>query len=117
MAITSGWGSENPGSIPGSPTMKFSLNLASTTILSFLRESGYSPEGTDEKTGELRFARPLRGARYPRFHLYCTKEGRCALHLDQKQPSYNGTSAHSGEYNGPLVEQEVTRLNSPAPAL
>lgn len=32
------------------------------------------------------------------------------LHLDQKKPSYAGTSAHAGEYEGPVVEREASRL-------
>jgi hypothetical protein len=32
------------------------------------------------------------------------------LHVDQKEASYEGTSAHGGEYEGPLVEQEMTRI-------
>lgn len=31
---------------------------------------------------------------------------------DQKQASYEGTSAHSGEYDGELVEQEIRRLKT-----
>ena len=32
------------------------------------------------------------------------------LHLDQKQPSYKGTSMHAGEYSGELVEKEAKRI-------
>jgi hypothetical protein len=32
------------------------------------------------------------------------------LHVDQKEASYEGTSAHGGEYEGPLVEQEMARI-------
>ena len=32
------------------------------------------------------------------------------LHLDQKEASYSGTSAHGGEYKGPLVEREMQRI-------
>jgi hypothetical protein len=34
------------------------------------------------------------------------------LHLDQKQPSYSGSRAHSGEYDGELVESEMERLKA-----
>lgn len=63
------------------------------------------------KIGEMRFSRSLLGRRYPRFHLYC-RENSCNLHLDQKQPSYKGTTAHSGEYDGVLVEDEVERIRN-----
>jgi hypothetical protein len=32
------------------------------------------------------------------------------IHLDMKQPSYAGSAAHSGEYNGPVVEDEAERI-------
>lgn len=34
------------------------------------------------------------------------------LHLDQKQPSYQGSHAHSGEYKGALIEVEVARIKN-----
>jgi hypothetical protein len=97
--------------------MKFSIELKKETPLNFLRRCGYAPEGQDQKTGEFRFSRPLRGARYPRFHLYVnalvhSQTITLSLHLDQKQPSYQGSSAHSGEYDGALVEAETKRILS-----
>ena len=50
---------------------------------------------------------------YPRFHIYVNEEENATtfnIHLDQKQASYEGTSAHSGECDGEIVEQEVQRL-------
>ncbi len=99
------------------PDMKFNISLEKEHLPNILRKCGYAPEGTDERTGELRFSRSLRGRRYPRFHLYAVtdeKEARLNLHIDQKQPSYQGSSAHSGEYDGTLVEQEVERIQSTA---
>ncbi|MCH7552279.1 hypothetical protein IIB49_02720, partial [Patescibacteria group bacterium] len=52
---------------------------------------------------------------YPRFHIYAKEQEDTAslnIHLDQKQPSYEGSSAHSGEYEGSLIEQEVERIQS-----
>ena len=95
--------------------MKFTISLKAQTLLNILRGCGYAPDGRDEKTGELRFFRSLTGRKYPRFHLYSTptdEETILNLHLDQKQPSYQGSSAHSGEYEGPLVEQEIERISS-----
>lgn len=80
-----------------------------------MRKCGYTPDGKDERTDELRFFRSLSGRRYPRFHLYATildDEATLNLHVDQKQPSYQGSSAHSGEYDGPLVENEAQRILS-----
>ena len=97
--------------------MKFSIELKGQTTLNVLRRCGYAPEGQDQKTGEFRFSKPLRGARYPRFHAYCVESAQrliISLHLDQKQPSYEGSSAHSGEYDGALVEAETKRILSAA---
>ena len=77
-----------------------------------MRRVGYAPEGT-ASSGEERFTRALAGARYPRFHVYCTVQDQkalCNLHLDQKQPSYQGSSAHSGEYDSAVVERETQRI-------
>ena len=32
------------------------------------------------------------------------------LHLDQKRPIYKGVTAHSGEYEGEVVEEEAERF-------
>ena len=97
------------------PDMKFNISLEKEHLLNIMRKCGYAPDKHDSKTGELRFFRSLIGRRYPRFHIYTTEHDNTAtlnLHLDQKQPSYQGSSAHSGEYDGPLVEQEVQRIIS-----
>ncbi len=80
-----------------------------------MRSCGYAPEGQDEKTGELKWIRPLMGRRYPRFHIYSrvspdNAKASLELHLDQKQPSYAGSHAHSGEYDGPVVATEASRI-------
>lgn len=63
---------------------------------------------------ELNYIRPMAGrSGYPRFHLYLKKDGETwvfNLHLDQKKPVYQGTSAHSGEYDGDVVEKEAERI-------
>lgn len=62
----------------------------------------------------------LGGALYPRFHAYLevgTNEFQINLHLDQKQPSYGGSSAHNGEYDGDTVEQEAERVRQAIEAL
>jgi len=92
--------------------MKFVLKgPLKDNINTLMRKIGYSFQGKDEKTGEMSCVCPPRG--YPRFHLYLKVEGDDLifnLHLDQKKPSYEGTSAHAGEYNGQLVEQEAERI-------
>ncbi len=97
--------------------MKFEAKFPKENFPLLMRRSGYTPEGTDEKTGEWRFSRYLGGgrSRYPRFHMYCGMKPQerlavCNVHIDQRQPSYQGVSAHSGEYEGELVEAEVARI-------
>ena len=35
-----------------------------------------------------------------------------SLHLDQKKPVYQGAHAHSGEYFGPVIDEEAARIKS-----
>lgn len=67
----------------------------------------------DPNTGSESYVMRLGRNFYPRFHVYLqTKEETrlLSLHLDMKKPSYEGGHAHSGEYDGAQVEQEVERL-------
>lgn len=78
-----------------------------------MRRTGYHFQQEAHEKSELVFIRALRRGNYPRFHIYLKIEGNDLifnLHLDQKQPSYKGTTAHSGEYNGELVEKEAERI-------
>ena len=95
--------------------MKLEISLPKDNILTVMRHCGYAPEGADESTGELKWTRPLMGRRYPRFHIYSrispdNTKAILELHLDQKQPSYEGSHAHSGEYDGLAVEREAKRI-------
>ncbi|MDA1337713.1 MAG: hypothetical protein O3C23_03070 [bacterium] len=95
--------------------MKFSISLKTETLQNVLRTCNYAPDGADARTGELRFFRSARGGKYPRFHIYAQGPDdniTLNIHLDQKQQSYEGSSAHSGEYDGPLLEQEIARILS-----
>jgi len=74
-----------------------------------MRKIGYHFQGQSGQ--EFSFVRPVRG--YPRFHIYLKEDGSdliLNLHLDQKRPSYQGTTAHSGEYEGRIVEDEAERI-------
>lgn len=71
-----------------------------------LRECGYAPFYDS-------FVKTLSGSGYPRFHLYINEMDNqyiLNLHLDQKRPSYGKETAHSGEYEGKVVEQEAERI-------
>ena len=99
--------------------MKFKIP-SSGNIQNLMRNCGYFLERQDPQTGEMAFSRPAGGASrsgYPRFHIYAqydpvAQETAINLHLDQKKPTYKGTAAHSGEYNGALVETEVERIKN-----
>ncbi len=86
--------------------MKFTSGFQGN-IYNLMRQAGYHPY----ETGESSFIRRLGPDDYPRFHAYVSREtGEINLHLDQKKPIYKGTTAHSGEYDGELVEKEAERI-------
>lgn len=96
--------------------MKIILNKKAITInpSRFLRESGYAYI-IDRNNGKESYMRHLGRDRYPRFHVYFQDlEDRVIfdLHLDQKKASYEGTHAHSAEYDGDVVETEIERLKN-----
>jgi len=66
--------------------------------------------------GETSYVRRLsRIQHYPRFHLYLndfSDKITFNLHLDQKQTSYQGSSAHNGEYDGDTTAAEAERIKS-----
>ena len=78
----------------GNPTVFFSrLGYHSESNGSFAKRAGSMP--------------------FPRYHVYIELGAdmvRVNLHLDAKKPSYQGTSAHAGEYDGELVERELERI-------
>ena len=81
--------------------------------LDVLRKAGYT-SSLDPVTGESSYMLRLSGQLYPRFHLYVTEQANNVslnLHLDQKQPSYGQGHKHSGEYDGPIIEKEMRRLD------
>jgi hypothetical protein len=97
--------------------MQFTITEPNETIITIARKIGYIPIGVNSDN-EYSMARPLAGGRggYPRFHIYSRKESEGVflinLHLDQKYASYEGSSAHSGEYEGEVVENEATRIKN-----
>ncbi len=92
------------------------------TALTFMRRAGYGLQ--KESGGEIAFVRRVGGGMFPRYHAYVTevesRESRVEsrrmlqinLHVDQKAPTYGRNAAHSGEYSGSLVEEEVIRLRA-----
>lgn len=96
--------------------MKCTVSLLGKTLYTFMRQAGYAPDGQDAKTNQFRFYRSLNRSDFPKFHVYAssadTDTAVINLHLDQKKPSYGGSNAHSGEYDSPLVQQEVSRITN-----
>lgn len=73
-----------------------------------MRKLGYGEQS--KHSGQTAFIKRVSGAEFPRYHAYVEdKDGglQVNLHIDQKAASYEGSHAHSGEYEGSLVEQEM----------
>jgi len=81
-----------------------------------LRKFGYKLGHEHGDSNEKDFTREIAGGAYPRFHIYAkeTIDNQIIinLHLDQKKASYQGFSAHSGEYDGEWVELEMQRIKN-----
>ncbi len=95
--------------------MKLIFQNVKYDAIFLMRKAGYGYERQDPQTKEHAFSRRLGAYQYPRFHIYARKEGDTLvvnLHLDQKKPSYAGTTAHSGEYDGEIVEAEAERIKT-----
>ena len=94
--------------------MKFEIKTG-TSPLDFIRRIGYRPISGNAK--EYSAVKSMGGGEYPRFHIYFSASGEPGyffvnLHLDQKKPTYSGSHAHSGEYDGDLVSREFERIKS-----
>ena len=80
----------------------------------FIRRCGYG-KIMDKRMNQVSYAKRIHRDFYPRFHVYIKLEGDFVifnLHLDQRRPSYEGVTAHSGEYDGEVVEREGERIKS-----
>lgn len=76
-----------------------------------MRSLGYGEQRT--RQGQISYVKRVTGERFPRFHAYVEDMNggmQVNLHLDQKEASHEGSSAHGGEYEGPLVEVEMRRI-------
>ncbi len=91
--------------------MKFNIAGQHYNLNDLSRRINYKPLGYTDR-GELNCVRSISGD-YPRFHAYIT-EGKgtieFSLHLDQKRPVYEGTTAHSGDYDSDVVKGEAQRI-------
>ena len=98
--------------------MDFIIQSDQDTVSTIARKIGYKVNG-GEPGGEFNLVKSITGYRYPRFHIYIKKDEKYNefhfnLHIDQKQPSYpgSGAHAHSGDYDGEVVEAEAERIKS-----
>lgn len=82
--------------------------------LMIMRRLGYAPY--TNRQGVDSFVRRVHGAEFPRYHLYVNNESEnemiCSVHIDQRAPSYQGTHAHGGDYDSPLTDAEIERLQA-----
>ena len=95
--------------------MKIVIKDVQQNPVTTLRRAGYHFERQRPDTGQVSAARSLGLGGFPRFHAYAKLVGsdlHINLHLDQKSPVYKGTSAHGGEYQGKILEQEAARIKS-----
>lgn len=86
--------------------------LKNRNVKAELRAAGYHV-AVGGRTGEQSYARRIGRQEFPHFHVYIAElpDGLSLnLHLDQKRPSYEGFSAHGGEYEGGIVGAEAERL-------
>lgn len=95
--------------------MRIDIPNFTANLTDEMRSAGYHYDGLDEKTKELRFYRSLSDNLYPRFHIYgafdrAKKMLFLNLHLDQKAPVYQGSTAHAGDYDGEVLDKEASRL-------
>ncbi len=92
--------------------MRISIKGFEKNIYNLLRSAGYHPDRGD-RGEQISFCKPIRGGRYPRYHIYYDKhKEELRLHLDQKPSKYKNAPDHAGEYNGPLVEEEAERIKN-----
>lgn len=96
--------------------MKFVIkNISGENVINLMRRISYHYQGIGKEKSELTFVHPLGSDPYPRFHIYLkenkeTREIFINLHLDQKKPIYKAAIAHSGEYEGEVIEKEAERI-------
>ena len=79
-------------------------------LLTLMRRFGYHPNHRGDS-----FIRRAGRDDFPRFHIYLNdkdNDWQANLHLDQKGACYEGHTAHSGDYDGEVLENEANRIQS-----
>lgn len=86
--------------------------LGNNNIKVLMNRLGYY-QHFDRNTNQVSYIRRFGRLDYPRFHIYIDQRNNSLsfnLHLDEKKPSYQGYHAHSGEYEGDVVQAEAERI-------
>jgi hypothetical protein len=92
--------------------MKIIISGPKDNPRTLIRRAGYG-EHYDNRSGQISYVRRLDRNIFPKFHVYLDERQdgvEISLHIDQKQPSYGAGHMHSGDYEGPRVEQELERI-------
>jgi hypothetical protein len=92
--------------------MKILIQNLKDSPRNLIRRAGYA-EHYDSRSGETSYYRRLDRNIFPKFHAYLNERtggAEVALHIDQKQPSYGVGNMHSGDYEGPRIEEELGRI-------
>jgi len=89
--------------------MKFEVDRLKINKVNLCRKLNYKVRRKGE---EFNCIRPLGSRDFPRFHLFIEENDKLIikLHLDQKRASYEGSPAHSGEYESEVVQREAQRI-------
>jgi hypothetical protein len=86
--------------------------IGELNIERFLRTLGWA-QIYDRRGDKYSYVKRLTRDFYPRLHLYVKEYPDnyvFDLHLDQKKASYEGHSAHSGEYEGEIVSNALETI-------
>ena len=89
--------------------MKFIVS-GQFNILQIMRRLCYHPLRNGQS-----YSRRIQGREFPRFHIYLKEKNEgleFSIHLDQKANCYQDQTAHSGDYDGPVLEGERERINN-----
>jgi hypothetical protein len=88
--------------------------IGELNIERFLRTLGWA-QIYDRRGDKYSYVKRLSRDFYPRLHLYVKQYPDnyvFDIHLDQKKASYEGHSAHSGEYEGEIVTNAIETIKS-----
>jgi len=90
-------------------------NNTKEQLTNVMQRLGYAFLKKDTFENQLIFQKRVYQTTYPRIHVFLQENKEnitMKLHLDQKQPSYKGHTAHSGEYKGDILKIEAQRIKN-----